>query len=87
MNESIDVVMVKRVKGGWDRKSAHVKLAPEEVGKLIRVKWGKSIEQVYKDTKVGEWIMTHFYGTLTQIAECYKLAGDDVYQEWLNKTK
>lgn len=85
-DQSVEVVMIKRIKGGWDKENySRVNLSVEEVGKMIADKWGKNSEQLFKDTKIGEWIMLQFYGTFSKIADCYKAAGNEVYQEWLHK--
>lgn len=63
-NQSVEVVMVKRIKGGWDREHCqHVFLSVEEVGKMISGKWGKKAEQLFKETKIGEYTMTNNAGS------------------------
>jgi hypothetical protein len=83
---TVSVTLVQRIRGRWKNEDpAHVHLSEEEVGKHIRYKWGKTTVELYNTTPVGEWVMTHFYGTMTQIADCYKAAGDDIYREWCEK--
>lgn len=78
----IKIVTRVHVRGGWG-EFVHEETSTEEVGKLIQQKWG--VKDTFHSTKIGTKVLVSFSGTMTQIGECYRAAGETVYREWLEK--